>query len=219
LLAEIGLKDTDNNGILNFTSGSEAGKDVIVGLNTSQDAAESITIGDQLVAMFATVGIKVNARPLTSQANSDVNSTGEWDMGTDRSDAFQLPFTRCTDLAPSTKTSPNWNREGEGERVLRDWEQELVDLVAAYCSERDPATRKQQINQWNFIWTSHNYNIGTIIGRKGLALAKRFKNVPGGTPPHMYQWVEDAIMSETIWTPVDEQNPQVRPETIPVYNK
>ena len=35
----------------------------------------------------------------------------------------------------------------------------------------------------------------------------------------MYHWVEDAIMSETIWTPVDQQNEQVRPETVPVYTK
>jgi hypothetical protein len=35
----------------------------------------------------------------------------------------------------------------------------------------------------------------------------------------MYTWVEDAIMSETIWTPVDQQMEQVRPETLPVYSE
>ena len=60
--------------------------------------------------------------------------------------------------------------------------------------------------------------MGTIIGRKGLALAKRFKNVPGGTPPRMYQWVEDVLMSEMIWTAEDEQKEQVRPNTVPVYS-
>lgn len=219
LLAELGLEDTDGNGILNFTEGPIAGEDVVVALNTNQDQAEASIIADQLAAMFGAVGIKVNARPLTSQAMNDINAGGEWDMQIDRSDDFQLPFTACTDLAPLTKTSPNWNREGEGERVLRDWEQDLADTATAYCAEQDPATRKELINHWNYVWTLHNYNIGTIIGRKGLALAKRFKNVPGGTPPHMYQWVEDAIMSESIWTPVEEQNEQVRPETLPQYGQ
>jgi peptide/nickel transport system substrate-binding protein len=219
LLAEIGLVDTDGNGILNFPEGSAVDEDVIIGLITSQDASDSQPIGDQITAMFGAVGIKVNPRVMTGQAILDINSTGEWDMQMDRSDYYQLPFTFCSQLAPLTKVTPNWNREGEEERVLRDWEQELADTATAYCAEQDPATRKELINKWNFIWTSHNYNIGTIIGRKGLALAKRFKNVPGGTPPHMYTWVEDAIMSETIWTPADQQMEQVRPETLPVYSE
>ncbi len=87
--------------------------------------------------------------------------------------------------------------------MLRDWEQEMVDLVTAYCKELDPVVRKDLINQYNYLFTMHNYSLGTIIGRKGLALAKRFENVPGGTPPRMYQWVEDVLMSEVIWTPED----------------
>jgi hypothetical protein len=75
------------------------------------------------------------------------------------------------------------------------------------------------INHWNYVWTLHNYNIGTIIGRKGLALGKRFQNIPGGLPPHMYTWVEDAIMSETVWTPADQQKEQVRPNTVAEYKK
>ncbi|MEZ4584232.1 MAG: hypothetical protein R3A10_21805 [Caldilineaceae bacterium] len=42
LLAGLGLEDTsDGNGILNFTEGPLAGQDVIIGMNTSQDAARS----------------------------------------------------------------------------------------------------------------------------------------------------------------------------------
>jgi len=214
LLAEIGLVDTDNNGVLNFPDG---GEDVVVGLNTSQDAAESQSVGDQVAAMLATVGIKVNARPTTSQVGNDLNTSGEWDMRITRTDAFLLPFTQCNNLAPMTKATPGWNREGDTPRVLRDWEQEMVDLVTAYCKERNPETRKQLINEYNYLFTLHNYAIGTMISRKGLAVASRFMNVPAGTPPRMYQWVEDAIMSEVIWTPADLHEPQVRPETIPVY--
>ena len=76
-----GLKDTDGNGILNFTAeGPWPGQDVVLGLNTSQDAHETQRIGDQFVAMLGAVGIKVNARPMTSQADTDINTSGEWDM-------------------------------------------------------------------------------------------------------------------------------------------
>ena len=220
LLAEIGLVDTDGNGILNFPAdGPGKGEDVVLGLNTSEDAADTKPIGDQIVIMLGAVGIKINARPLNSQAQTEANTAGTWDMQIDRSDLFQLPFTGCADMAPLTDKSPNWNRKGEGERVLRDWEQDLADTATAYCAERDTAKRKELINHWNYVWTLHNYNIGTIIGRKGLALGKRFQNIPGGLPPHMYQWVEDAIMSEEVWTPVDQQKEQVRPNTLPEYTK
>jgi peptide/nickel transport system substrate-binding protein len=219
LLAELGLEDTDGNGILNFTEGPLAGEDLVVAMNTSQDAAETQTIGDQLVAMFAAVGIDVNVRPLTSQAGTEVNTSGEWDMRVTRPSDHLLPFKNCANLAPLTPQTPGWNRQAEGaERVLRDWEQEMVDLITQYCGEQDLEVRKQLINQYNYLYTLHNYSLGTIIGRKGLALAERFNNVPGGTPPYMYQWVEDAIMSEIIWTPAEEQNQQVRPNTVPVYD-
>jgi peptide/nickel transport system substrate-binding protein len=219
LLAEIGLEDTDGNGILNFPAdGPGAGEDVILGMFTSQDANETNIIGDQLVAMFEKVGIKVNMRALTSQAGTEVNTSGEWDMRITRPDTYLLPFTRCTELGPVTPQTPGWNRDNaSGERVLRDWEQELADLATAYCKERDMPTRKDLINQWNRIFTEHNYVIGTIISRKGLGLAKRFQNVPSGTPTYMYQWVEDVLLTEAVWTPADQQQEQVRPNTLPEY--
>ncbi len=218
LLDELGLEDTDGNGIRNFPAdGPGAGQDVVLSLFTSEDQAESRAIGDQIVIMLEAVGIKVNSRPLNSQAHTENNSNGEWDMKISRNDTNSLIFTNCNNYAPLTNLTPNWNRVGEGERVLRDWEQDLADTITAYCTSTDPAERKELINHWNYVWTSHNYAIGTIVGRKGLAVAKRFLNIPSGLPPRQYQWVEDAIMSEILWTPTEEQKQQVRPDTLPIY--
>ncbi|HXF60888.1 MAG TPA: ABC transporter substrate-binding protein, partial [Caldilineaceae bacterium] len=218
LLAELGLEDTDGNGILNWTEGPLAGQDLVLAMTTSEDAQETTNIGESLVSMFRAVGIQINMRPKTSQAIEEEDTTGEWDLKVVRGgQEFALPFTRCNDLGPMSRTTPNWNREGEGTRVLRDWEQEMVDIINEYCTSSDTAQRKELINQYNRIFTEHNYAVGVIIGRYGLALAKRFKNVPGGTPTFLYQWVEDAVLSEQIWTPVEEQQPQVRPNTIPIY--
>jgi len=70
---------------------------------------------------------------------------------------------------------------------------------------------------YNKIFTENAYNVGIFVSRHGLGTAKRSKNVPDGTPVFMYKWVEDAIMLDAIWTPEDEQLPQNRPDTIPVY--
>ncbi|MCB0110992.1 MAG: hypothetical protein KDE53_33960, partial [Caldilineaceae bacterium] len=218
LLDGLGLEDTDGNGIRNFPAdGPGAGEDIVLGLFTSEGAAETRAIGDQVVIMLDAVGIKANARPMNSQAELDNNATGQWDMKISRVDTNSLIFTNCNNYAPLTSVTPNWNRAGEGERVLRDWEQDLADTITAYCASRDATERKELINHWNYVWTYHNYAIGTVVGRKGLALAKRFKNIPAGLPPRQYQWVESAIMSEILWTPADEQKQQVRPETVPVY--
>jgi peptide/nickel transport system substrate-binding protein len=156
---------------------------------------------------------------VTSAARRDIEQSGEWETHIIRSgQEFALPFTRCDQLAPITKEAPVWHREGDTPRQLQPFEEELVELVKAYCPEQDPAKRKELINQYNQIFTENVYDIGIWIGRHGLALAKRFRNVPPGTPVFMYQWVEDNYLGEAIWTPVEEQQQQVRPETIPVYD-
>jgi peptide/nickel transport system substrate-binding protein len=220
LLTEIGFEDTDNNGFLNWTSGPLEGEDLSISMSSNEDQLEGVNIGEALVNLWGEVGVKVNFRPVTSAARRDLETSGEWEAHITRGgQAFALPFTRCTELAPLTKVSPSWHREGDEPRELQPFEQELMDIVKAYCPETDTAKRKELINQYNQVFTENVYNIGVYVGRHGLALAKRFQNVPSGTPVFFYQWVEDNILSEQVWTPVEEQVQQVQPNTIPMYNK
>jgi peptide/nickel transport system substrate-binding protein len=103
--------------------------------------------------------------------------------------------------------------------VLLDFEQSLIDIVQKYRSTFDAAGRKTLMSQWNNIVTKNVYTMGVFVGRYGLGIGKRFKNVPDGTPVFMYTWVEDAILLDTLWTPKDAQLKQNRPETLPVYTK
>jgi peptide/nickel transport system substrate-binding protein len=220
LLAELGFEDTDGNGIVNWTSGPLEGEDLTVAMTASEDAQEGVNIGQALVNIWGEIGIKVNFRPVTSAARRDIEQSGEWEMHIIRAgQEYALPFTRCNDLAPITKEAPVWHREGDTPRQLQPFEEELIELVQAYCPEQDQAARKELINQYNKIFTENVYTIGIWVGRHGLALAKRFRNVTPGTPVFMYQWVEDNMIAEQVWTPVEEQQEQVRPGTIPVYNK
>jgi peptide/nickel transport system substrate-binding protein len=205
---------------VNWTSGPLEGEDLAISLTSNEDQLEGVNIGEALVNLWGQIGVKVNFRPVTSAARGDIVQSGEWQAHITRGgQAFALPFTRCNELAPVSQVAPSWHREGDKPRQLQPFEQELVDLIKAYCPETDTAKRKELINQYNQVFTENIYNIGVYVGRYGLALAKRFQNVPSGTPVFMYQWVEDSVISEQVWTPVDEQQQQVQPNTLPVYNK
>jgi peptide/nickel transport system substrate-binding protein len=217
LLAEIGLKDTNNDGVLEWTSGPMAGQSVVLQLLASQDAKETQSVSEALVNQWGAVGIKINMKIMDSATNSDVHQAGTWDLQTVRGgQAFALPFVDVTALAPFTKTF-DWNREGDTPREMLDFEPKLVEIVNKYRSTFDAAGRKELMSQWNNIVTDQVYNLGIFVGRYGLGLAKRMKNVPDGTPVFMYTWVEDAILLDMLWSPADQQEKQNRPDIIPVY--
>jgi peptide/nickel transport system substrate-binding protein len=218
LLAELGLKDTDNNGILNWTTGSQSGQDVILSMSANQDQLESNSIAEALVNQFAAVGLKINFRPLTSDARTDQVQSGQWDLHVDRmGQVFALPHISCADLAPITKNAPSWHREGDKPRQLQPFEEELIKLVTPFCESSDPAERQQLMSQYNKIFTENLYDIGVFVGRYGENLTKRFKNVNPGLPAFLYDWTEGNIMLEQVWSPVDQHKPEVRPNTVPEY--
>jgi peptide/nickel transport system substrate-binding protein len=70
---------------------------------------------------------------------------------------------------------------------------------------------------YNRIWTENVYNVGIVLGRYGLALAKRFNNVPIGTPPFMYHWTWGNASPEQVWVAPEDQIDQILPGTIPTY--
>ena len=47
LLAELGLKDTDGNGVLNWGDGPLKGQDIVLGMRASEDAQETTNIGNR----------------------------------------------------------------------------------------------------------------------------------------------------------------------------
>ena len=219
LLDEIGLLDTDGDSVREWTEGPMAGEPVVLQLIASQDAKETQSVAEALVNQWGAVGIQINMRIMDSATHTTVDQAGTWDMSADRGgQTFALPFRDIPGLAPLTSNF-NWHRESPDQpREIMDFEQELVDIVNQYRSTFDPAARKELMFEYNRIFTENVYNLGVFVGRYGLGLTKRVKNVPDGTPVFMYQWVEDAILLDALWTPEDQQLPQIRPETIPVYN-
>jgi peptide/nickel transport system substrate-binding protein len=187
-------------------------------MRASQDAAETQSVAEALVNQWGEVGIQINMRIMDSATGSESDNAGTWDLMASRmGQEFALPFRNVPALAPITANGFNPHREGEEPRVLMDFEQELADIVQEYRSTYDTEGRQALMSEYNRIFTENVYDLGVFVGRYGLGLAKRVQNVADGTPVFMYQWVEDAILLDTLWTPVEEQLPQNRPETIPVY--
>lgn len=220
LLDEMGLVDSNGDGVREFPADSPlAGENIVIQLRVSQDQAETQSIGEALVNQWGSIGLQMNMRIVDSATATDLDVSGTWDMSVSRGGMeFALPFRNIPALAPNTPTGFNTHRTTQGvAHELMDFEQELIDIVEQYRSTFDPEERDALMFEYNRIWTENAYNIGVFVGRYGLGLSNRSLNVPDGTPVFMYQWVEDAILLDTIWTPVDQQLPQNRPNTIPVY--
>ena len=217
LLDEIGLTDTNSDGVREWTSGAMSGEPVVLQLLASQDAKETQSVAEALVNQFGAVGIKINMKIIDSQTNTDTMNAGTWDMVVNRGGQnFALPFVNVTAMAPITKTGLDWHRYADDPQLM-DFEVELSDIINQYRSTFDAEGRKELMSQYNNIFTENVYNLGVFVGRYGLGTNQRFNNIPDGTPVFMYTWVEDAILLDTLWTPVEDQLPQNRPETIAVY--
>ena len=218
LLTELGFEDTDGNGILNWTSGPLAGEDLVIQVVSSEHAPATGQVAEALVVLLADVGIKLNHRPLKLTTLEDLIETGEWEMRVERSSSeFAVPFTKATKIGPVTKQTPGWHREGAEPRELLPFEKDLVRIIEEFRQEPDFDKRKELMYEYNHIFTENVYVVGTVIGRYGLALAKRFKNVPVGCPPTFYQWTWDNVQPDQVWVATEDQIDQIMPNTVPLY--
>jgi peptide/nickel transport system substrate-binding protein len=220
LLDEMGLMDSNGDGVREWSEGPMAGEPIIIELRASQDAKETQSVAEALVNQWGEIGIQLNMRVTDSATSTALEEAGTWDMYVIRGgQEFALPFRNVTALAPITSAF-SFHRVAPGqERELMDFEQQLIDIVNEYRGTYDTEGRNALMFEYNQIFTENVYNIGVFVGRYGLGTAKRVKNIPDGTPVFMYQWVEDAILLDTLWTPAEEQLPQNRPDTIPVYGE
>jgi peptide/nickel transport system substrate-binding protein len=218
LLDQMGLMDSNGDGVREFGDGPMAGEPIVLQLLASQDAKETQSVAEAVVNQWGEVGIQINMRIVDSATNSEISNAGTWDLRAFRGGQnFALPFTNPTSLAPMTNNF-NWHRQSpDTPRELMDFEQQLIDIMTEYRATFDTEGRQALMAEYNQIFTENVYNMGVFIGRYGLGLSKRVNNVADGLPVFLYQWVENAILLDTLWTPVDQQLQQNRPGTIAVY--
>jgi peptide/nickel transport system substrate-binding protein len=218
LLAELGFEDTDGNGVLNWTEGALAGEDLVIAMMANEDQQASVVTAEALVPLLADVGIQVNFRPVKPTVATDNVEAGTWEFHVDRGgQQYAVPFTRADEIAPITKENPSWHREGEEPRQLQPFEEELVRIVNEFRLETDDAKRNELMAEYERIFTENVYDVGVVVGRYGLALAERFKNIPVGSPTFLYQWTWANVNPEQVWVDPTEQIDQIRPGEVPLY--
>ncbi len=218
LLAELGFEDSDGNSVLNWTEGPLAGEDLVIALTANEDQQASVVTAEALVPLMADVGIQVNFRPVKPTVADDDEVGGTWEWNVNRGgQAFAVPFSYANSLAPITKESPSWHREGEEPRELQPFEEELVRIVEEFRLEPDSDKRAEMMSEYNRIFTENVYDVGIVVGSYGLALAERFNNIPVGSPTFLYQWTWANVNPEQVWVDSAEQLDQIRPNEVPLY--
>ena len=61
------------------------------------------------------------------------------------------------------------------------------------------------VNQIGAIYTENLYSIGLVQTPGAVLLNKNVKNNHPGTPVHMYEWGEDSIFRERLYTSKENQ--------------
>ncbi|MGG5575338.1 ABC transporter substrate-binding protein [Vibrio diazotrophicus] len=216
-LDDLGLKDTDGNGIRNFPADTAEGADVEIVLNTGNGTSDTV-FNENLVSMMADVGIKLIPRILDGIQGDSARDSADFDWRLNRSDKeLIVPMQRISLLAPVSKSGPYWHRGTENNpQVLLPFEEQLVEIAHKIVLENDPVKQNQLVRELNRITTENIYHVGLVAYPGALLVNKRIKNVPNA-PIIAYQWAEDAVMRERFWVPKDKQISELKPNQLPEY--
>jgi peptide/nickel transport system substrate-binding protein len=223
LLDGLGLQDTNGDGTREFTAGPLAGEDVVIGLETGEDATDG-SLGQAIVAFLQNVGVKVNFRSLAGTAMDANDRAGTWEMRIGRpGQAWATPNVRCRDVAP-VRTDFGWHRLAEGEVAADEYaafEQRAIEIANEFCLAADFESEYALMSELNQLYTENVYTLGLIVGRYGLMMNKNFKNIPVGTPAFLYQWDANNYLMEQIWfeeaNRTDQGQVEIYPQTVPYH--
>jgi len=212
LLDGLGLTDTDGNGVRNMPgTGADLEIDMVYGTGEPTDKKQV----DAVVAQWADVGVSILARGL-----DEVDPTadaGDFNMML-RRHHWLVPTRETCEYVPISTNCPDWHQVGEdGERELFGWEAEMADAVQLIQQTWDPAeaAAAAQVIQRN--WTENVYTIGTIQAPAALLINKRIRNAHPGTPVFMFEWAEDGVVRERLWSAAGDQIDELLEGTIPTY--
>lgn len=218
LLDELGLVDTDGNGIRNFPAETAGGADVEITLLANTDYATDSNLAEGVIAMMEPLGLRVIANFQQGNARDDMAASGQFDWQVVRQGAEMVSIVQNTAaLAPTGPRIHSFHRGGtDGTLDLLPFEQELVDLVNSFVTTSDNEERAQIMKDYQRVFTENVYSIGLTQYPGALIINKRFANIPAGAPIFMFNWAEDNIIRERVFVPEDAQGSyELHPETLP----
>jgi len=209
LLDGLGLKDTNRDGVRNLPNG---GENIVISTMVSSDANPSLKQVEAIASQLAEVGIRIQTRAV-DQTTEDTNFTGGNFTAIVQRDNVILPTRQGCRSWPAGPSCPHFNAGGD----RLPFEAELEEKLSAFQSTGDAAEQAQLARDMQQLVTDNVYTIGTIQIPAALLVNKRVRNAHPGTPVFMYEWAEDSVIRERLWTPVDLQQEEVLPNTIAQY--
>jgi peptide/nickel transport system substrate-binding protein len=204
MLGELGFRDTDGDGLLNWPAGSEvAGQNLIIEMLMNEDAQAATEMAQAVVSLFRDVGIDLRLRVVPGPTYLSLIDAGSFDMVSQRVDQ-PTPDVHAGVYLPASLDEPDWHQAGPGGRVLLPFEERLEEIVNAVKFETDATRRTELLNEALQLHTDNVYTLGGYEARGGLAVHKRLRNVPDDLPTFMYEWGME-MMPWIAWTASDEQ--------------
>ncbi len=214
-LEKAGLEDTDGDGFVNLP---DSGGNVEITLLVNGDYATDKSLGEGIVAMMETVGIRVIPNILSGNDYDAARLSGRWDWLMRRNDPELVTVVQNTAaLAPVGPATAVSHRAPEGGQLdLMDFEKQMISDLQAFVATDDDAKRKDLIKDFQKTYTENLYGIGLTTYPGALIINKRFSNIPAGTPINMYNWAEDSIIRERVFVAADKQKDfELFPDMLP----
>jgi len=215
MLDNLGLKDTDGNGIRNFADG---GGDVEITLLANSDYGTDTNLAEGVIAQMEQLGIRVIANFQTGTARDDMADSGRWDWQVRRQGSEMVSVVQGTATLAPTGPRTSWMHRGgtDGTVDLLPYEQEMVEVVNAFIKSSDTEERKELMKKYQKLFTENVNSVGLTQYPGALIINKRFANIPAGAPIFMFNWAEDNIIRERVYVPADKQSDnELHPQTLP----
>lgn len=213
LLAGLGLKDTDGNGVLNLPG---TGEDLVIDMTYKAQRNDDRKQMDAVTSQLAEVGIRVLPKSIDETSFEPMRNSGDFTAVLQRAN-FVLPTREACGNLPVSDICPAFHLSGAEGRDLMSFEAELGELVEKFNSTADAAKQTEYANRMQKSLTENVYNIGLVQVPAALLVNKRVRNAHPGTPVFMYEWAEDGVVRERLWVPKDNQMDELLPGTVPEY--
>lgn len=208
MLDGLGLADSDGNGVRNMPDG---GADIVISTMVQDSSNADRKQFEALASQLEEVGIRLNSRAV-DQTTADTNIT---------SGNYTAIVTRENVIMPTRETCRSWPAANcpyfnkDGDRL--PFEVELEQAVAAFSATNDASEQADLARKMQKLVTENAYTIGTVQVPAALLVNKRIKNAHPGTPVFMYEWAEDGVIRERLWTPASMQVDEILPGTVAEY--
>ncbi len=208
LLDGLGLTDTDGNGVRNLPDGDDIVIDVQFKTQRNEDRKQL----DAAASQLAEIGIRLQPRGIDETNFDTVANGGTFDAKVERINFILPTFETCRSL-PAGDACPLFNQSGD----RMPFEAEIAAAYDAFVASGDAGEKAEAARTIQNLITENVYSVGLVQFPAALLINKRVRNAHPGTPVFMYEWAEDAVIRERLWTAADSQETELLPGTIAEY--